>query len=181
MGSTLGPKQWPACRSDTHPSEFLSLMTKKEPFFSFMAMKLGTCTFLMDYEQSVKWQFFEKNFRSNDHFSKKKTFSQMVFRSKDHFSKKKSVKWPSIFRKKLSVKWPFGEMTIFWKSSAKFFFGEMTFFVERRFGQMTIFWKKKIVHMTFRLNELSVKRCSVRRRFGQVNFRSNGIWSNGTQ
>jgi hypothetical protein len=36
---------------------------------------------------SVKRPFFEKNIRSNDHFSKK-AFGQMTFRSNGHFSEK---------------------------------------------------------------------------------------------
>jgi hypothetical protein len=71
----------------------------------------------------------------------------------------------------------------FWSNErpcAQFFFGQMTFFVESRFGQMTIS-EKKIGQMTFLKNELLVKRPSVKRRFGRMNFRSDGIWSNGVR
>jgi hypothetical protein len=65
--------------------------------------KLGTCTIIMEYEQSVKWQFFE-----NDNFSKKKKFGQMTFWSNDHFSKKTfgQMNFRSFV---ISVKWSFSE------------------------------------------------------------------------
>jgi hypothetical protein len=116
----------------------------------------------MEYEQSVKWQFFEKKTIGQTTFfqKKKKTvklhfcqmtifrkvFSQMNFQSNDHF------------QLKLSVKWLFGQAT----SCAFFFFSQMTFFVQIRFGQITILWKK-----------------SVKWPFGKINLRSNGVRLNG--
>jgi hypothetical protein len=119
---------------------------------------------------SVKWQFFEKNIRANDHFSKKSIrsnelsvklpFGQMIiFRSNDHFSVI-SVIW-LVFRVRFSVKRPFFK-----------YFRSNDLLIISIFGQMTIFGK-----MNFRSNDLRLNGG----RFGQMYFQSNGIRSNGVR
>jgi hypothetical protein len=111
--------------------------------------KLGTCTILMEYEQSVKWQFFEndnlknKNIRSNDLFEK------------------------SLRSNELSVKWPFGQITFRSNDlSVKWPFGQMTF----RSNDLSVKWT--FFQMTFGLNDLSVKWP-----FGQIIIFRNSFWS----
>jgi hypothetical protein len=86
----------------------------------------------------------------------------------------------------LSVKWSFSEKDhgkMKFRSNefsakrpcAQFFFGQMTFFVGSIFDEMTIFWRKKSVKWALG----QTARHSVKRRFGRMNFQSNGIRSNG--
>jgi hypothetical protein len=94
----------------------------------------------MEYEQSIKWQFFE-----SDNFSKKKTFGQKTFQSNDHFLKKAFGQMN--FRLiDLSVKWSFSEKAFGQTTLCAIFFGRL-----------------------------------VKRKIGQMNFRSNGIRSNGVR
>jgi hypothetical protein len=107
----------------------------------------------MEYELSVKWQFFE-----NDKFSKKYIrsgpFGQMT-----------------IFRKKLSIKWIFGQTTlcaIFFRSNDHFLkkqkISHMTF---RSYGDSTewTFGQMVFGQTVFRSNGLSIKK-----------FRSNDFY-----
>jgi hypothetical protein len=137
-------------------------MTKKEQFFFWWRLattkKLGTHNILMEYEQSVRWQFVEK-----------KNFGQTTIFKKNMRSNDLSVKW-QFFLKKLFVKGWFGHLTIFWKKKSVIWpFGKMNFrsdgawlngdavkwnFGLTVFGQM-VFWSngvrsKKFGKMTFR-------------------------------
>jgi hypothetical protein len=150
---------------------------RRDDFFisiSWSPYLLGTHTILMEVGQITI--FRKKIFSVKRPF--KKTFGQMNFRSND-----------------LSVKWPFGQMTIFSKKA----FGQMNFrsndqFSKKAFGQMNLrlnvisviwlffpiwFSVKWPFSKYFRSNDLINFVFGQMTYFGKMNFRSNGVRSNG--